>query len=170
MTCCKGLFSLNCLYIYTSKLDIQMQEPDWRISEFLLMKLWRTFTTNLFPHSRFPTRSKASGYIWYSFKMPLTGIMYFSIELRSHFRFDIENHISSSDHNQPFIIFSVSSSLAADQFDKSTGPDTWAMPSTFTGTTQLPKRYLFTHLRVYVANAAWWSDILGIPKSREVPG
>lgn len=149
---------------------MQMQEPDWRIPEFLLMKLWRTFKTNLFAHSRFPTCSKASGYIWYSFKTPFTGIMHFSIELRSHFRFDIENHISSSDHNQPFITFSASSSLAADQFDKSTGPDTWAMPSNFTGTTQLPKRHLLTHLRVYVANAAWWSDILRKLKSREVPG
>lgn len=67
----------------------------------------------------------------------------------------ISRCISSSDHNQPFINFSVSSSLAADQFDKSTGPDTRAMPSNFTGTTQLPKRHLFTHLRVCVANAAW---------------
>lgn len=49
--------------------------------------------------------------------------MYFSIEVRSHFRFDIENLYFINDHNQPFIIFSVSSSLVADQFDKSTGPD-----------------------------------------------
>lgn len=147
-----------------------MWEPDWRISEFLLMKLWRSFKTNLFAHSRFHTCSKASGYIWYSFKMPLRGIMYFSIEVRSHFRFDIENLYFINDHNQPFIIFSVSSSLVADQFDKSTGPDRWAMLNNFTGTTQLPKRQFFTHLRVNVASAARWSDILVKLRSREFPG
>lgn len=147
-----------------------MQESDWRISEFLLMKLWKTFKTNLFAHSRFHTCSKASGYICYSFRMHLTGIMYFSIEVGSHFRFDIKNHISSSDHNQPFIIFSASTSLAADQFDKSTGPGTWAMPRNLTGTAQLPKRHFLMYMRVYVENAAWRSDILVKLKSREVPG